>query len=212
MIAPEPPRVWQDSQHRLVVQAHVTAFAELCEVALPHLCHFLQTQFPQFEAHMHNVIAADALLAYQERPEQYDPEKLSLFAYLRMAARRDFLNAIDKQTRREGRLLDIDDPAVQTTLTGEHSPEEIHLSETWLQEHTGLSREAFLEAFNATLPENDRQLFDLMLAGVRQTEPYAALMGLSRLSVPTQRQEVKRAKDRIMVRLRRFAQSFTDAP
>lgn len=212
MTTSEPPRAWQDDQHRLVVQAHVTAFAELCEVALPHLSHFLQAQFPQFETHMHDGVAADTLLAYHERPQQYDPARLSLFAYLRMAARRDFLNAIDKKTRQEQRLLDIDDPAIQTILTDEPSPEELHLSEAWLQEYTGLNREAFLEAFSVTLPESDRRIFDLMLTGTRQTEPYAALMGLSLLSVPTQRQEVKRAKDRIMVRFKRFAQSFMDEP
>jgi DNA-directed RNA polymerase specialized sigma24 family protein len=210
MIASEPPRAWQDSQHRLVVLTHVTAFAELCEAALPHLCHFLQTQFPQFDSHMHQMIAADTLLAYQRRPQQYDPDKLSLFAFLRMAARRDFLNAIDKQSRREERLLDIDDPNIQVALTDEQSPEEAFLSDAWLQEYTGLSRSAFLEAFSVTLSETDRPLFDLMLAGIRQTEPYAALLGLTSLSVQTQRQEVKRAKDRIMIRLKRFAQSFMD--
>jgi RNA polymerase sigma factor (sigma-70 family) len=210
MTTTEPPRDWQNSQHQLVVQGHVTAFAGLCEVALPHLTRFLQRQFPQHEPHLHDMVATDVLLSYHERPQQYDPEKLSLFAYLRMAARRDFFNAIDKQTRRDQRLLDIDDPAILTTLVDEYSPEDVHLSEAWLQEHTGLSQQAFLEAFSATLPESDRPIFDLMRTGERQTEPYAALMGLSRLSVQTQRQEVKRAKDRLKARLRRFALSFRE--
>jgi DNA-directed RNA polymerase specialized sigma24 family protein len=204
MTALEPARDWQDRQHRLVVQNRITAFAELCEIALPHISYYLQTQFPQFDPHMHHMVAADALLAYQKRPSQYDPEKLSLFAFLRMAARRDFLNAIDKKRRLEQRLTDIDDPAVQTTLSEDPVDD---LSEAWLQQYTDLTTAEFLDAFICNLSEDDRQIFALILNGERATEPYAALMGLTDLSVDRQRQEVKRAKDRLMTRLRRFAQT-----
>jgi DNA-directed RNA polymerase specialized sigma24 family protein len=210
MTPSEPPRTWQDRQHHLVVQAHVTAFAELCEAALPHLAYFLRGQFPQFEHDLHDIVAADVLLAYQQRPRQYDPEQLSLFAYLRMAARRDFLNAIDAKTRQEQRLFAIDDPAIQLQLQGDKSPEEALLSDAWLQEFTDLSREELLADFNQTLPETDRQIFALMLSGVRATEPYAALMGLKHLNVQTQRHEVKQAKDRLMHRLKRFSQKISN--
>ena len=62
-----------------------------------------------------------------------------------------------------------------------------------------------LHQFEATLDTTDRQLFLLMLNGVRETAPYAEIMQLELLPVSKQRREVKRAKDRLTKKLTRFA-------
>ena len=99
MTRPEPSRTWQLERHERILQDDMTAFAELSEYALPHLIGFLQHQFPEQDAHHQEMVAIDTLMAYHFQPAKYNPEKLGLFAYLRMAARGDMLNAIDKQTR-----------------------------------------------------------------------------------------------------------------
>ena len=52
--------------------------------------------------------AIDALLNYSELPARFDPTKSSLSNYLRMSARRDLLNALQREqrrTKREARAL-----------------------------------------------------------------------------------------------------------
>ena len=46
----------------------------------------------------------------------------------------------------------------------------------------------------------------LMLDGVRETESYAQALGIDHLDKPTQQKAVKRGKDRLMKKLRRFGQ------
>jgi hypothetical protein len=200
----EPSRAWQDQQHQRILRNDAIAFAELSELALPHLVSFLKATFPQSESALTEMVAIDCLLAYQARPNQYDPSQLTLFAYFRMAARRDVLNAIDKKTRHEQRLFDIDDPAIQSQL-----PEQDIIGETfdeWLQDYTHLSRQEILDAFEAELEATDRQLLSLMLNGVRDTGAYAEVMGIADQTLSVQRREVKRAKDRLTKKLQRFGQ------
>ena len=205
MSASEPSRHWQIQKHQQILQQDSpTAFAQLSEIALPHLIEFLQQEFRQVEAHLQETAAIDCLLTYHAAPAKYDPEKLTLFAYLRMAARHDLLNAIDQSNRQKRPLLDIDEPGIQAQLVtapDSHS-DPFHL-DAWLENNDD-SKQALLRQFEAELDTTDRQLFLLMLNGVRETEPYAEIMQLASWPVAEQRREVKRAKDRLTKSLTRF--------
>ncbi len=200
----EPSREWQEQKHQQNLQKDPIAFAELCELALPHLVSFLASQFPQQDAHLPEIIAIDCLLDYQKKPQHFDPQKLSLFAYFRMATRRDMLNKIDKNRRRERRLTDIDDPAVQFQLPDNDNTQENDGLDEWLLQHTDLSRQEILEALDAELDEDDSRILLLMLDGVRETSEFASVLGISHLDELEQRKEVKRAKDRLTKKLQRF--------
>jgi DNA-directed RNA polymerase specialized sigma24 family protein len=202
----EPPRERQEQQHQRLLLKDPVAFAEICEGVLPHLVSFLGHQFPQHDAHMCEMVAIDCLLAYQQKPDQFDPVKLSLFAYLRMAARRDMLNAIDKQQRRDRRLYDIEDPQVQSQLPEQGSPDEEFDLTGWLAQRTDYSLQEILEKLSADLSMTDKQVLMLMLDNVRETERYAQVMAITHLEELEQRQTVKRAKDRIVKKLQRFGQ------
>ena len=136
MIPTEPARAWQDQQHRRILQCDITAFAELSENALPYLISFLQSIFPHTDAHLHDMVAIDCLLSYQAKPEQYNRNKLSLFAFLKMAARRDMLNALDREGRQVRRLVDLDNAAL---ATNESLLSDEAAMEQWLKDHTDLS-------------------------------------------------------------------------
>lgn len=205
MPASEPSRHWQIQKHQQILnEDSPTAFAQLSELALPHLIEFLRQEFRQVEVHLHETAAIDCLLTYHAAPEKYDPEKLTLFAYLRMAARHDLLNAIDRSNRHKRPLLDIDEPAVQAQLVTEVDIESDPFSlERWL-ENGETGKQTLLRQFEAELDTTDRQLFLLILNGVRETEPYAEIMQITTQPIGEQRREVKRAKDRLNKKLTRF--------
>jgi DNA-directed RNA polymerase specialized sigma24 family protein len=203
-MAPEPAREWQDAIHRRITKHEPTAFAELCEAALPHLVSFLGEMYPGQDAHTRETTAIDLLLDYRKRPTQYHANRLSLFAYLRMAAKYDMLNQIEKQRRRERWLTDLDDAGVALQLADRNTEQDNTELEEWLKQYTDLSlREVFVEA-NAQLDERDQQMLLMMLEGIRETSAYAELLGIDGLDEAARRQEVKRAKDRIMKRLKRL--------
>lgn len=204
MMISEPDRSWQDQLHQRVLRQDVTAFAELCEAALPHLVTFLRQRFPQYDAHLHETASIDCLMLYRLRPEQYDPQQLSLFAFLRMAARSDLLNMLDKNGRREKRLVDINNPTIQPLLPSEDTIAEAHDIDNWLARHTRLTRQQLLQSLENELTRTDKELILLMLDGIRDSRPYALAMGISHLDTGQQRAEVKRAKDRLTKKLQRF--------
>jgi DNA-directed RNA polymerase specialized sigma24 family protein len=204
MTSPEPSRHQQGKLHQRILQDDPTAFSELCELALPHLASFLRLRFPQHESHLCETVVIDLLLDYQARPEQYDPCKLSLFAYLRMAARRDMLNAIDKQSRHEKHLTGIEKLAVELETWGRNLFQRQFDPGEWLQQYTDASFEEILTDLQADLDAADEQILLLMLDGVRDSNRYAEVMGISHLEISAQRRAVKRAKDRITQKLRRL--------
>ena len=200
----EPTILWQEKQHQRILDKDATAFAELCEIALPYLVNFLQSNFPKFDAHLREMVVIDFLLSYQSQPQQYDPDQLSLFAYFRMAVRGDTLNAIDKQNRQEKRLLNIEAFSVQEKLPPQDLLTDSGKLEEWLQEHTQLNKKEIINRLASNLDNEDEQILLLMLEGERDSGKYASAMGITHLDINQQRAEVKRAKDRLAKKLRRF--------
>ena len=200
----EPPFTWQKQCHQRILQKDVTAFAELSEFALPHLISFLQQQFHNQEIHQIEITAIDALMAYRTLPEKYNSNKLSLFAYLRMAARGDMLNAIDRETRRERRQQPIDDPTLQEQLPSLDLLTQTGELNEWLETHTKLTRTELLQKLDEDLDKTDKEMLLLMFDGVRDTAQFAEVLGISHLPQAEQQAEVKRAKDRLQKRLQRF--------
>lgn len=209
MTANKSDRAWQNEQHQRILRRDITAFAQLCEVALPHLISFLETRFVQVEAHLHQSVATDCLLSYHVKPTQYNPDKLSLFAFLRMAAKNDMLNALDKEGRVEQRLLDIDDHGIQNQLAPEDTPSKELAQKNWLQQYTDQTPSEVLQALAAELSASDQQVLLLMYEGIRPTARYAEVLGITRLTEGEQRQEVKRVKDRLNKKIQRFGKQLS---
>jgi RNA polymerase sigma-70 factor (ECF subfamily) len=204
MMLPEPARDWQDQIHRRILHNDATAFAELCEIALPGLVQFLQSRFSGQESHLCESTAIDCLLSYYQAPKAYDPRQISLFAYLRMAARYDLLSAIDKEQRLNQRLTSLEE------LDGLHQKEDeldgdsqLALDDL-LQRHTDWSFAEITKALEAHLDRAEKRCLWLMLEGVRENARYVETLGLQSLDEDSQRLEVKRVKDRLVKKLQRF--------
>ncbi len=204
MAPPEPARDWQDKIHRRILQDDATAFAELCEAALPSISGFLQSRFPGQDGHLCESTTIDCLLKYYQTPKAYDPRQISLFAYLRMAARYDLLSAIDKEQRLNQRLASLEE------LDGRHQNEaepggdsQLALDDL-LQRHTDWTFAEIIKALEVHLDRSEKRCLWLMLEGVHENARYVEALGLRSLDEDGQRLGVKRAKDRLVKKLQRF--------
>ncbi len=200
----EPERSWQDRCHQRIIQKDATAFAELSERLLPLLVEFLTRQFPQAERHLPETVAIDCLLGYFNNPIQYRTGGISLYAYLRMAARYDMLNAVSRMRRSERRLVELEaldavrSPQDWSRLT---STQEL---DTLLHSHTQRSFPEILKLLELQLDGTERKVLELMLQGERSSEAYVNVLGIQGLDEREQRSEVARVKDRLMKRLNRL--------
>jgi hypothetical protein len=181
-----------------------TAFSELCEQALPHLVDFLYNCFPTSDNHLRESAVIDCLLDYQTRPNKYNPDRLPLFSYLRMAVRRDMLNALDKQIRKESRLTSMDDPTAQLYVFDRANKDHQDDLDGWLQENSSLSFNEILEALDEKLDTLEKEALILMLEGRRESSAYYSILQISHLDDQSARKEVKKIKDRIMKKLSRL--------
>ena len=208
MATPEPPREWQDQIHRRILQDDATAFAELCESVLPALVQFLQGRFSDQDSHLCESTAIDCLLKYYQTPKIYDPKQISLFAYLRMAARYDLLSAVDKETRLHQRLTSLEELGDGRHTQKDEPQDSQAVLDDLLQRHTDWSFTEIVQALEAQLDREEKRCLWLMLEGVRENARYVEVLDLAEMDETDQRAEVKRVKDRLAKKLQRFGASI----
>lgn len=200
----EPSRAWQESQHQRILKKDATAFAELCEQALPHLVEYLRGCFAGVDGDLLETATIDCLLGYHTHPEQFRTGGITLYAYLRMAARYDTLNALDRLRRHERRSVPLE--ALDASL--ENQSLEPGFGQRELDElvsgRTKSSLPEILKILEKELDEVEKRVLWLMLQGERDSQPYVAILGIEPMDLQGQRNEVNKAKDRIMKKLRRL--------
>jgi hypothetical protein len=178
-----------------------TAVADVCRAYLRPLLAWLAARYPRLDPDLRQTSAHDALIAYVRTPHAYDPSRMELGAYLRMAARGDLLNLYGRERKHQkGRvgLAVVEDEGADGNLIGEEDPS-LQLEAA---EEAGRRRyvlRAVMEGFG----EAERRVLELMLAGERKTAAYATALGVERLPVHEQEREVKKVKDRIKKRVQR---------
>lgn len=150
----------------------------------------------------------DAILAYLQRPDAFDPQRMSLAAYLKMIAQRRLTDALRRQSRlniREisvGGVVELDRyGSKRTTGTESLMPDDADGADTLPSELEELLQEL--------LPDpRDRRLLHLICQGRQETSAYAAILGISSLPESDQRRVVKQHRDRILKRLKRRREEF----
>jgi hypothetical protein len=148
----------------------------------------------------------EALLDYNDAPERYDPHQATLHSYLIMVAYRDFQNALSKELRHVHRQTTLGigaDGQAETDVPDGRGELEDLLNRISAEEWWSLVEGTFSDA-------TDRQLVIMLANGVRSTENYARVLGISGLSGEEQAREVKKAKDRLLKRLRRLGESHDE--
>lgn len=156
---------------------------------LPLLAAHLRGAYPRAtDDHIHGAVD-EALMNFLERPARYDPARGSLATYLRLSARGDLQNALARDARHRGASLDsVAEPPDHRKDT--RSPDDP-------------LADPRIAAELAALSAAERAVLELMIEGVRETDAYAAVLGITDRSADERRAEVKRAKDKLQKRLGR---------
>jgi DNA-directed RNA polymerase specialized sigma24 family protein len=141
----------------------------------------------------------EAITKYLGAPDDYDPAREPLLAYLYADADGDIRNEAAKRRRRpevpvwggEFELLSTPgNPSVEEQVVERLDPLDLPRS----------SVERALAAIQ-DLSDEERGFLQLRADGVRSTQAYAEVLGIAHLPAEQQRREVKRAKDRLDKRL-----------
>src|SRR5262245_23200549 len=88
---------------------HPLAPADFAIAVLDPLLNDLRAAYPRCDDHLRLTAAEDAILSAIHNPAVYDPARCDLPAFLRMAARGDLKNALEKELR-HGRNRDAENP------------------------------------------------------------------------------------------------------
>ncbi len=150
-------------------------------------------------------IVGDVILDYGANPHKYNPDKSSLYGYLKMAVDGDIKNLLKGQTKGKRRLKSKNiggsvelDSLFRNSIVREVNDPATNLITTEDEERS-------TRAIEALFPDPaDRELVNLMRSGTRETEPYAIVLEITHLSIIDQRKKVKQHKDRIKKKLYRF--------
>ncbi len=197
------PRRFESSHlltlHRRLCDGDRTASDELAELILDSLVAGISRQFPGADEHMRYDAVTDAFLDYCAEPQGYEERHgVPLHLFLLMACRRNMLNLLRGEARRKAReeraghldaISPVElDPVVGNLLQKEEN-EQLHQQEA--------------DLMSILHEPKDQQIVGLRLQGERRTAAFAEILGIAHLPIGVQRQEVKRAKDRIDKLLRR---------
>lgn len=140
-------------------------------------------------------------MSYVKSPHAYDPARGDLGLYLRMAARGDLANLLQRERKHHKGHIGwaiVDDGRDVGNLVGEQDPAlQVELAEEMQRWR------AFLEAAVEDFTEEERRVLELMLGGERKTGAYVEALGIGGLPDAEREREVKKVKDRIKKRLQR---------
>src|SRR5258708_27455288 len=131
------PATPQESQvHQgLSARGDPIAFAELAEWLYDALVQDVRKRAGyQADPVLVEEAVGQALLDYHDRPERYDPSRMSLQSYLVMSAHRDFQNAWAREHRVQIHQVSLFDPAFQEDEAAESMKsldEQLDVKELW---------------------------------------------------------------------------------
>jgi RNA polymerase sigma-70 factor, ECF subfamily len=186
--------------HERLLAGDELATAQIAETFIPVLLKALEAIFPRLsDPHLATTAVNDALINYFKRPEQFDPNRSTLFKYLRMSARSDLLNSL-----RRKKIVEL------TSFDSEHVFEGLkdstNIEASMLTGDSPLLR----EVDDLLKSPADRQVVRLMIEGVRETSEYAGVLGILDQPQDEQARIVKRHKDRLKKTLQRKMKRVRD--
>jgi hypothetical protein len=190
-----------------LLEGDPVAPSDVAMAYLAPLARWLARLNPRADSSACDTAAEDAILSLLKRPQSYDPARMPLEAYLRMAAKRDLQNARHAAGQQASRQADWGavelSPTVRKYLVDvDADPARIvelrEMVEEIVRKRPRLPADAL-----AGLTPGETQALGLVECGERRTELYAVALGLTHLPLAQQRAEVKRVKDRLKLRLKR---------
>lgn len=190
--------------HARILEKDVTAHVELAELLLPILTKKLSKVFPNvYDKDFIDIAVTDALLNYFDDPSKYLSEKRSLTGYLLMSAKGDLLNQLKGRKIDHATLQLLEDVELDDSFTEENIG--IVLKDDVLVENEIIQRlSPVWPKIEELFPDLiDQEIAKLIIEDVRETEPFALILGISHLSMEEQRAIVKRHKDKVKKKILR---------
>ncbi|MXV14341.1 hypothetical protein [Hufsiella ginkgonis] len=136
-----------------------------------------------------------AFFGYYKNPTTFNPQLSSLHRFLEIAAERDLKNIIQKEAKHNNKQNLPEDVELENNFWNRiQKQEEDGESKLIFKETAHLLEVILAEHFDESA---DRDIAKMILAGERETKPYAQVLKLSDEPTDIQKAEVKRAKDRI---------------
>src|SRR5262245_49796114 len=202
--SPSPPSDEEGQRlYRALLRPTATATWDFANAYLSHLTAWLQARNPRASSDLCDAAVVETVYGFLKTPEHFEPGRgTPLLTFLRLSAQRDLLNLLKREERHAHQPLD--ERVVELhSAGGKHQGERGPLSTLcdWEDEQ---ERRAFLQEVRAILTGPEQQVFELMLSGERDTPVFVAALGLTHLAPEEQEAEVKRVKDRIKVRIKRW--------
>jgi hypothetical protein len=191
--------------HRRLLDDDPVAPTEAMECMYEPLVRRLATSNPAIWQLDYTIITdavVDALTSYIKRPQQFQPERGGLFAYLVMSARGDLRNALARLRREQVRQVSFDPVAHDR---GGGNPLMDSSGDLAPQEHSPGIRALCraVQQVRRELDSREQEVLDLMIDGERRTAVFARVLHLGDRTPAEQEREVKRVKDRIKRRIMR---------
>jgi RNA polymerase sigma-70 factor (ECF subfamily) len=188
--------------HQRLSANDATVTADIVARYLPPLIGSLARWSRPADEGLIEAAAFQALCDYLRHPERFDPTRLDLGAYLRMAARADLRNELRRERRHHRRriawnVVEVGESAGNLSGREEQPGQRMEREEAMAHAWVGLADVV------AALSDQERQVLELMRRGERATEAFAHVLKLDGLVALEQEREVKRVKDRIVKRLKR---------
>lgn len=178
--------------HAALFSADPTAPAAFADAFYGPLCAHLTRTYRYVSEDEAVSVAGNLIVALVQKPELYNPEKLPVDAFLRMAAGRKMSTTAERVGRRRRREIALDFVAEPPAARNEYMREDDGPS--WSDPRLVAEVDAFAGA--------ERIAFELLREGVRDTDAFAKALDLDPQGADTAR-VVKRIKDTIKARLRR---------
>jgi RNA polymerase sigma-70 factor (ECF subfamily) len=191
--------------HNRLLAGDPTATAEFAEVALGPLKRALHSIFRSIrDDALLNDAAVDAYMEYVKAPEKYDPQRSSLFSFLKLAAKRDALNAL-RRDKKFQHAQPLDDEPVELNVFSGNKPGRVQKHD---QKESDIVTQIDSQArvrniFTAVREPQDRAVLKLMMDGERNTSAFATALGISHLSKREREHRVKQCKDRLIKYIKR---------
>ncbi len=144
--------------------------------------------------------ALQALETYLRKPETYNPDLKTLGGYLKMSAKGDFLNLLQRERTREA-----GNESGVVRFDFESWNNLVHEDTDLVEEIEDASAAGELLAFARSCAHNDedRTVLELMVKFEKKTGVFAEALGIAHLPETEQRALVNKIKDRLSKRLKR---------
>ena len=187
--------------HRRLLERDPLAPADFADAFLRSLIAWLKSTNPGVDPMACEEAADEAIVRFLNDPTKYDPQRLRVEAFLRMAAQRDLQNLLRKERRHQQNRRDwkvVEQASADGKYLGRDDDPSLPL-----QIEEARQRQAPPDTMWQQLTDAERRVWEQMQQGERRHSVFAVIIGVTHLPDAEQKREVKRVKDRLKKRAQR---------